>query len=270
MQQICTEITFVEVGSALLGYSYLHGVEAVISNIARTQMDAIGEAATSISDCLSQGGMLYLFGTGHSASVAVEPFHRAGGLVPVRPIVEQAMTLHGSPQKATALERLAGYADIILDDSGIRSGDSIIIISNSGINSVPIEMGLSARARGITVIAITSVKHSEREESRHPSCKRLFEVADIVIDNCGEPGDAMLETCACNIKIGPTSTLAGIAIVNAMSVEVIGKLHEMGIEPPVMMSSNMAGGDDYGAKWEKAYLDPEVARSLVNRRCPKR
>ena len=72
------------------------------------------------------------------------------------------------------------------------------------------------------------------------------------------------------IKIGPTSTLAGIAIVNAMSVEVIGKLHEMGVEPPVMMSSNMAGGDDYGAKWEKAYLDQETARSLVNKRCPKR
>jgi len=254
----------------LLGYSYLHGVEAVISNIARTQMDAIGEAATSIADCLSRGR--YAVSIRHrpfgvSCSRTIPPCRRLGTR---QAIVEQAMTLHESPQKATALERLAGYADIILDDSGIRSGDSIIIISNSGINSVPVEMGLSARARGITVIAITSVKHSEREESRHPSCKRLFEVADIVIDNCGEPGDAMLETCACNIKIGPTSTLAGIAIVNAISVEVIGKLHEMGIEPPVMMSSNMAGGDDYGAKWEKAYLDPEVARSLVNRRCPKR
>lgn len=252
----------------MFGYSYLHGVEEVIDTITRTQMDAIKEAATSIADCLCRGGLLYLFGTGHSASVAVEPFHRAGGLVTVRPIVEQAMTLHGSPQKATALERLAGYADIILDSSGIRSGDSIIIISNSGINSVPVEMGLSAKARGITVIAITSVKHSEREESRHPSGKRLFEVADIVIDNCGEPGDGILETHACKMKIGPTSTLAGIAIVNAISVEVVGKLHEMGIEPPVMMSSNMAGGDDYGAKWEKAYLDQEVARSLVKRRCP--
>lgn len=254
----------------MFGYSYLHGVEAVIGNIAKTQMDAIKKAATLVADCLSRGGLLYLFGTGHSASVAVEPFHRAGSLVPVKPIVEQAMTLHESPQKATALERLEGYADIILDGSGIRPGDSIVIISNSGINSVPVEMGLSAKARGITVIAITSVKHSEREKSRHPSGKRLFEVADIVIDNCGQPGDGILETCACKIKIGPTSTLAGIAIVNAISVEVVGKLHEMGIEPPVMMSSNMAGGDDYGAKWEEAYLDPEVARSLVNRCCPKR
>ncbi|MGB4007847.1 MAG: hypothetical protein WBL79_04565, partial [Bacillota bacterium] len=62
------------------------------------------------------------------------------------------------------------------------------------------------------------------------------------------------------------STLAGIAIVNAISVEVIGKLHEMGIEPPVMMSSNIAGGDDFGAKWDEAYADSEAARSLASKR----
>lgn len=250
----------------MLGYSYLRGTEKVLDEIATTQMGAIEKAASAIANSLSHGGLLYLFGTGHSASVAVEPFHRAGSLVPVRPIVEHAMTLHSSPKKATALERLEGYAGIILDDSGIRPGDSLIVISNSGINSVPVEMALGAKSRGVTVIAITSVRHSKAESSRHPSGKRLYEAADIVVDNCSIPGDAMLDTCASPIKIGPTSTLAGIAIVNAISVKVIGKLHEMGIEPPVMMSSNIAGGDDFGAKWDEAYADSEAARSLASKR----
>ena len=185
--------------------------------------------------------------------------------MPIRPIVEPGMTLHDSPAKATALERLEGYAKIIIDNSGMRRGDVLIVISNSGINVVPVEMALGSRALGVTVIAITSMKHSTAQSSRHASGKRLFEVADIVIDNCGMPGDAAVETPACPVRIGPTSTLAGIAIVNAISAEVVGKLYDMGIEPPVMVSSNTAGGDAHGARWEKAFADPGVARTVLRR-----
>ena len=96
---------------------------AVVGRIAATQATAIQKAADVIACSLRDGGLLYLFGTGHSASVAVEPYHRAGGLVPVRPIVEPAMTLHDSPAKATALERLEGYAKILIaggDGHGAR------------------------------------------------------------------------------------------------------------------------------------------------------
>lgn len=249
--------------SHALSQSYLVEAEAVIRRIADTQAGAIERAADAVAHSLKSGGLLYLFGTGHSASVAVEPYHRAGSLVPIRPIVEPAMTLHSQPAKATALERLDGYARIIIDDSGMKRGDTLIVISNSGINAVPVEMALGCRKLGIIVIAITSVRHSATQSSRHASGKRLFEAADIVIDNCGGPGDAAVETSACPVKIGPTSTLAGIAIVNAISAGVVGRLHEMGIEPPVMVSSNMAGGDAHGAQWQEAFAHPGAARSLV-------
>lgn len=244
----------------MLGQSYLLEAAAVVGRIAATQATAIQKAADVIACSLRDGGLLYLFGTGHSASVAVEPYHRAGGLVPVRPIVEPAMTLHDSPAKATALERLEGYAKILIAGSGMKRGDVLIVISNSGINAVPVEMALGSRALGVKVIAVTSIEHSLAQPSRHAGGKRLFEVADIVIDNCGIPGDAAIETPACPVRIGPTSTLAGVAIVNAISAEVVGRLHEMGIEPPVMVSSNIAGGDAHGARWEAAFADPRVAR----------
>jgi len=249
----------------MLGQSYLSEAAAVIGRIAATQATAIQKAADVIACSLARGGLLYLFGTGHSASVAVEPYHRAGGLVPIRPIVEPAMTLHDSPAKATALERLEGYAKILIDNSGMKCGDVLIVISNSGINAVPVEMALGSGAIGVTVIAITSMKHSAAQSSRHASGRRLFEVADIVIDNCGMPGDAAIETPACPVRVGPTSTLGGIAIVNAISAEVVGKLHEMGIEPPVMVSSNSAGGDAHGARWEKAFADSGAARTVLRK-----
>jgi uncharacterized phosphosugar-binding protein len=79
------------------------------------------------------------------------------------------------------------------------------------------------------------------------------------------PGDAAIETPACPVRVGPTSTLGGIAIVNAISAEVVGKLHEMGIEPPVMVSSNSAGGDAHGARWEKAFTDSGAARTVLRK-----
>jgi len=93
----------------------------------------------------------------------------------------------------------------------------------------------------------------------------ILEAADIVIDNCGVPGDAAIDTPACPVRIGPTSTPAGIAIVNAISAEVVSRLHEMGIEPPVMVSSNIAGGDGHGARWREAFADPGAARTVLSR-----
>ena len=107
------------------------------------------------------------------------------------------------------MERLEGYARIILDNCGIRPGDVLLIVSNSGRNAVPVEMALLARERGITAVALTSLAHSGSVPSRHSSGKRLFEVADIVIDNCGVVGDAALQVDGMSTNIGPTLDRGG-------------------------------------------------------------
>lgn len=233
----------------MLAQNYLNRVQRILDEIGKTQLEAIGRAADIAAAAIRGGGRLHLFGTGHSHIIAEEAFYRAGGLVPVNAVLEPALMLHEGPFKSTAMERLEGYAQIILDHSGIGPDDALMIISNSGRNAVPVEMALIAKARGIPVIVLTSLAHSRSVPSRHSSMKHLFEVADVVIDNCGVPGDAVLEADGTSVQICPTSTVAGAAIINMLVAEVVERLCAIGIEPPVFVSANIEGGDEFDRQW---------------------
>lgn len=238
----------------MLSQKYLNCVQQILNEIGKTQSDAIGQAADIVAAAIAGGGKLFLFGTGHSHIIAEEAFYRAGGLVHVSPILEPALMLHEGPLKSTQMERLEGYAQIILDHSGIGSGDALMIISNSGRNAVPVEMAVIAKNRGIPVIALTSLAHSRSVPSRYSGGKHLFEVADVVIDNCGVHGDAVLNVDCSNgqVQICPTSTVAGALIINMLVAEVVERFCAMGIEPAVFRSANVDGGDEFDRQWEKA------------------
>jgi uncharacterized phosphosugar-binding protein len=185
--------------------------------------------------------------------VAEELYLRAGGLAFVKAILPAEMMLHQMPHKSTLLERLPGYAEAMLTLYGAGSGDTILIISNSGRNSVPVEMALVARERGAKVIALTSLKHSKKVASRHTGGKRLFEIADVVLDNQAEYGDAAFYVKGCSAPVGPTSSAVGIAIVQALAVSVTEKLAQGGSEPPVFRSSNADGSDEYNLELAARY-----------------
>lgn len=233
----------------MLAQNYLGRVQSILDDIGKTQLEAISRAADVAAAAIAGGGRLHLFGTGHSHVIAEEAFYRAGGLAAVNAILEPALMLHEGPFKSTAMERLEGYAEIILDHSAVKAGDVLMIISNSGRNAVPVEMALTAKARGIPVIVLTSLAHSRSVPSRHSSGKHLFEVGDVVIDNCGVPGDAVLRADGSAARICPTSTVTGAAIINMLEAEVVARLCAMGIEPPVFLSANIDGGDEFDRKW---------------------
>lgn len=151
--------------------------------------------------------------------------------------------LHEGALKSTCIERLHGYASILADEHRITADDVIIIASNSGRNIVPVEMAEVCRNLGATVIALTSVAHSNAVTPRHHNGKKLLDLADIIIDNCGVFGDAILEIEKLPSKTGPTSTVIGALIVNMILAEVVEKLLNKGLEPPVFISANVEGGD---------------------------
>ena len=91
--------------------------------------------------------------------------------------------LHESASKSTEIERLYGYAEILIEHYGVKKGDCVIIISNSGRNAVPVDAALLSKSCGASVIALTSMEHTLKVTSRHKSEKRLFEIADVVLDN---------------------------------------------------------------------------------------
>jgi uncharacterized phosphosugar-binding protein len=158
-----------------------------------------------------------------------------------------------SPKKSGRLERLSGLAAILLDYHEPRPDEVLIIVSNAGINPVSVELALEAKKRELTVIAITSLRHAQAVASRHPSGKRLFEVADLVIDNYGEAGDGALAFPGLAVKVGPTSLVAGAFIVNSIVCGVVTRFLAKALTPPVYLSANLPGGDEHNRQLEAKY-----------------
>lgn len=203
-----------------------------------TQLPAVREAAGVVADALGGGKTFWVFGTGHSHVIAEELYGRAGGLASVRAVLEPGLMLHEGLLKSSLLERLGGLADVLLQVNEVAAGDVVLVVSNSGRNAVPVEFAIGARAAGAKVIALTSLAHSETVESRAPGGRRLFEVADVVIDNCGVPGDALIEVDGSPERTGSTSTVVGALLAQALVVEVVTLLAERGHTPDVLRSLN--------------------------------
>lgn len=225
---------------------YYEVVKDLLARIATTQQEGIGAAAKAMADCIRRDQIVYLLGSGHSLAIAMEGYFRAGGLAPVDVI--------NDPTFGRA-ERVEGYAETLLKSYNIPSGAVVVIISNSGRNAVPIETALWCKERGITTVAITSLAHSQSVSSRHSSGKRLFEIADIVIDNCGVPGDAILEIEGLPGRACPTSGLAGMLIVESIVAQTIENLVNSGETPPVYVSMNVDGGDEQNESLLQKYIN---------------
>lgn len=217
---------------------YLDIALAQIRTATGSQRPALESAAGLVADALVAGRFLYAFGTGHSHMLAEEPFYRAGGLARACAIFDPPLMLHEGAAASSKHEQQPGRAAQLLDRYPITQGDVLVIASNSGRNAVPIEMALTARERGVKTIAITSLQHSQAFASRHASGQRLFELADITLDNAGVVGDAALELPGLPRKVGPTSTLTGALLLNLVVVRAIELALERGHVPDVYASSN--------------------------------
>jgi len=208
------------------------------------QLDVIHTAAETIANSIVHGGLLHVFGTGHSHLLVEELYGRAGGLRPVNAILVPKLMLHEDMVEATFLERRDELAEEILAGQPLERGDVFLVISNSGRNGLAIEIALRARNMGLTVITLTAVEYSLTLSSRHPSGLRLCEAGDIVLDNIGQPGDACMSFPDLELRSGATSTVIGAVVLNAVVVETIQQVARMGIQPPVFVSANIAYGDE--------------------------
>lgn len=234
------------------GKDYFDTTIAELQRAKETQLEEIQEAAAMIADCIAADGLLHVFGCGHSQILAEEILYRAGGLVPVNAMLELPLSLQEA-SKSTFFERLEGYAKVIFDSYQTSPGEVIIIISTSGRNAVPVEMAMAAKERGLKVVSLTSLAYSQGVNSRHPSGKKLYELADVVLDNGAILGDAAIEVAGVPYKVGPTSAVVGIAILWALVVEVVNILVERGVEPPIWLAANVPGGDDVVADYIQEY-----------------
>jgi uncharacterized phosphosugar-binding protein len=221
--------------------------EAVLSEERSNLMEAARLLAGSL-DGDEPDRMIHVFGCGHSHLMAEEAFWRAGGLVPVHPILDPNLTLLGG-LRTSPLERLEGYAGVLLAGEDLRPGEVMVVFSNSGINALPVEVALAAKKAGLRVVAVTSLAHSESVEPRHSSGQRLFELADVSIDTHVPTGDAAVDLSKLaggtdGHRVAPLSTAIGALVWNALVAEVAYLRTVAGAELSFFISQNVPGGDE--------------------------
>ncbi|GLI50701.1 hypothetical protein TSYNTROOL_07870 [Tepidanaerobacter syntrophicus] len=234
---------------------YYKTIQDLITTIKEEEKNKINLVADKVAKSIETDGIVHFFGAGHSHILCEEVFYRAGGLVPINPIFDENLMLHNGALRSSKLERMSGYAQTFMESVDIRPGEIVFVISTSGRNGVPIDVALLAKEKGAEVVAITSVEYSMSQPSRHSSGKRLFEVADIYIDNHCPEGDALLSLEGFPMRFSPGSTIAGCFIIQAILATSIKIMVNNGTTPPVFLSGNLDGGDEHNKKLIEKYKD---------------
>ena len=230
-----------------------------LAEVRATQAQAIDHAARACAASIAADKLVFSFGTGHGALPALEMFPRTGTIVGFRPIVESTMiSFHRvwgdmGARQYRFIHAVEGYGRAILRSHHLDPKDSIVLFSHSGVNAVILDVALSAKEKGLTVIAVTSLPHSSASPSRHSSGKRLFQVADIVVDTRASLADALIRIDGLDAPVGANSTSVAIAIAHSIVAATAEKLVERGIEPFVMVNPNTASKETANAANDRNY-----------------
>lgn len=239
-------------------FKYLSIVNDLLSTIEKEESAHMEQCVEILHRCVTSKHSIYTFGASHAGILSEEMYYRAGGLMLMNPIFGREIMLDTEPITHTsAMERLVGYGTQLAHSrADFRAGDVLIAHSVSGRNPVTVEIALAAKEAGATVIAITNLDYSKSVTSRHPSGKRLCDIADVVLDNHGEIGDAAVSIDGMDQKVSPTSTVVGAVMLNAIVAALVQKLVDGGMKhPPIFYSANLDGGDELNRALYEEYKD---------------
>jgi len=229
--------------------AYFEQALAALAQVAESQAEPLAQAAELLVEAVVGGRQIFSFGASHSFMLTEELVYRTGGLMLVNPIYPHGMHLFVRPMTQTSrLERVLGLGAELLAGAPVGAGDVVLVASVSGRNAVAIDLADAARERGAKVIAITSLAYTASVTSRHPSGHKLLDCCDVLLDNGAPAGDAAVEIEGFGQPVGPLSTVTGCALVNALVCAVVAELVRRGVQPPVFMSANLDGGDEYNAR----------------------
>lgn len=241
------------------GLKYFDHVSRLLDEIRQHETGAIDQAAEICANSIANGGLVFLFGNGHSRMLCEEMTPRQGCFTGFVAMVELALSNHAAIVGSNGLraplhlEKYEGYSEEILKGFGFGPHDAFIVISTSGIRPVIVEMAMGAQRRGLPVIGITSLRHCEQSVAAHSSGKKLIDVSDIVIDNHCPPGDCVVELEGLEWRTGPTSTVTGAAIINMLRCEVAERLLARGQKPVMLPSHQFVGNASATEQLDRFY-----------------
>ena len=223
-------------------------IDYILKKIRTEQRENIERAADILTETVERGGIIQSFGSGHSFAAAIEVAGRAGGFVNSKAIKE-FYGINGW------FEVIEGVGDAFIRLVDQQDEDCFIFISNSGKNPLHIDMAKYIKEKGNKLIVVTNLKDSQNAKSLHSSGKKLYEFADVVLDNCGDPGDCGIDIPEYGMKTGPTSSISAAYLLDSVVLQAIENLVKKGIEPPIMKSANVEGGREYNESLIEKYKD---------------
>lgn len=241
-----------------LALEWLNNAKSVMDEIESTQMSNIEKAATIMADSIENGHWVHTFGCGHSTLPVEEMYPRIGGFVGFHPIIELPLSffthIHGDMgvHQFIFLERVEGYGKEIMRSYNFNSNDTMWLFSHSGINNVIIDVALKAKELGMDLIVCGSEKAFSDKKTRHSSGKKLFEIADVVVDSCVPAVDATISLKNHIDKVGPVSTLAFTSIVWMIITTIAEKLEERDTKLYIHPSHNVPGDDTAHERLDEA------------------
>jgi len=249
------------IGTAPSALEWLTAATRLLDRLAATQGDAIETASQWCAEAIAAGGLVHVFGTGHSRIPVEEMFPRYGSYPGFNPMVELSMTFHtqvvgsNGQRQAMFIERTTGLAEVILSNFTFGPSDVLMVFSASGLSAVPVEMARGARQRGLRVIAVTSVEQSMSEEPDPIVRGRLLDEADLVIDLCTPHADALVTIDGLDTPVGPGSTISAVAIVNCIKVRTARLLRERSALPAVLTRASVVGAERSLESFDEAYRE---------------
>ncbi len=241
--------------------AYFDAARGIVERVATTQREAVEDAARRCASAIGSGRLVHLFGSGHSRMAVEEVWPRYGSFPGFHPIVELSLTFHNlvvganGQRQAMFIENTSGFAAQILRNFELDAADVMMVFSTSGTNVVPVEVAMLAKARGLYVIAVTSVEHCRWATPKQPDGRKLIDVADLVLDNGAPPGDAAVRVPGLDTPVGPLSTIGNTVIANALKCRVAELLTEAGQAPLVLTSSYHVGEAESRRLFDAAYDD---------------
>ncbi len=240
---------------------YLQAAQGILERVRQTQLPAVAECARLCGESILRDGLVHMFGAGHSRMALEEMFPRYGSFPGFHPIVELSVSFHNQvvgmngQRQAMFIEQVEGLGAAILRNFEFGPHDLMWVVSTSGAGALGVDVALEAKRLGMPVIALVSLEHCAVCEPRHSSGKKLPDLADLVLDNCAVPGDAMVRIPDLPYPVGPGSTIGNTAIINMVKCEVARLLTERGQPPLVLTHAHSIGKEASREVFDRAYDD---------------
>ncbi|MCX8161188.1 MAG: SIS domain-containing protein [Candidatus Saccharicenans sp.] len=250
---------------------YLERIQKIIGKIHKTQIKKIEKAGKIMAEAIASGHRVYLFGSGHSVIPVMDVFPRYGSFVGFYPLYDPRLMWHnvigpGGARELLWIERKEGYARVFLQSYSLQPGDVVIVFSHGGRNAAPIEVAQEAMDRGLKVITVSSHQNMKVSRPAHSTGKFLAELADVAIDNCTPPEDALVDVGKPE-KIAAGSTVAAVSVAMALLAEAGAILARQGKLPPTFVSPNVPGvAADHNDRVYQAFTEFFYGRPVAQNR----